>query len=355
MLTTPETVELSRREALWHAVDRLVDSAASTFDLRAHRIHLLGARRLRARGLPVPDELVGAERNAAFTTLAVPGVLERVREACDGPLVLMKGYEAALRYPDPALRPFVDIDLLTDDPEGISRVLVAAGFIPTGRPDAYYRRRHHVRPLVHPEMPIEIELHRRPPWLQWARVPPARTLIDAAVPSRSGIDGLLALSPAHHALVLLAHSWGVMPLRRLQDMIDTAAVALEAEPGEVEHWAHAWGLGGVWALTVGVHEALFSAAPPPAAARRWAPSLLEVRDPTIIERHKRKLLVPFAVFPPHRALVQFAREVVRVLSPSPGEAWSTKLRRTVVALRHPLTPMTAHRRAFEERRRRSPG
>src|SRR5262249_29451271 len=162
------------------------------------RLHLLAARRLRARGLPVPDDLAEAERSAGLMTLAVPSVLRRIRAACDGPVVLMKGYELALRYPDPALRAFSDIDILLEDPEAASGALRAAGFQPTDFEDAHFEGRHHVRPLVLPDMPLVIEVHGRPEWVSWSP-PPARLLIDSAVPSRTGIDGLLAPAPAHHA------------------------------------------------------------------------------------------------------------------------------------------------------------
>ena len=47
-------------------------------------------------------------------------------------LILMKGPEAAARYPDPALRPFCDLDFLVDDPAAAHRALMAAGFVEVG-------------------------------------------------------------------------------------------------------------------------------------------------------------------------------------------------------------------------------
>src|SRR5438094_1263991 len=97
-------------QRFWERVNRLIDSAPGLPDLRAHRLHLLAARRWRARGLPIPEELRAEERSAALVSLGVPLLLERIRASCDGPLVLFKGHELALRYPDPAVRPFADID-----------------------------------------------------------------------------------------------------------------------------------------------------------------------------------------------------------------------------------------------------
>ena len=97
---------------LWASVDRLIDSTSDVDALRANRLHLLAARRWRERGIDVPGELVEAERLAVLVSFVLPDVLARVRAAYDGPLVVHKGPEVALRYPDPLLRPYIDIDLL---------------------------------------------------------------------------------------------------------------------------------------------------------------------------------------------------------------------------------------------------
>ncbi len=60
-------------DAIWEGVDRLVDRAPTFADLRSHRIELLAARRWRALGRAVPDELVALERRWALHRLVVPG------------------------------------------------------------------------------------------------------------------------------------------------------------------------------------------------------------------------------------------------------------------------------------------
>jgi hypothetical protein len=155
-MTTAPARPLPER-GFWESVDGLIDSSPGLADLRAHRLHLLAARRWRARGLPIPDELRSDEHSAALVSLGVPFVLARIRDACDGPLVLFKGYELALRYPDPALRPYTDIDLLVEDPVAASRALRAAGFEPAGYEDVHYDELHHVRPLLLPELPLLVE------------------------------------------------------------------------------------------------------------------------------------------------------------------------------------------------------
>ena len=100
---------------IWRRADELVLRAPGEAALREHGVHLLGAKRLREVGRPVSDELEADGWTAAILTLVAPSLLERVRESCDGPLVLMKGPEVAARYPQPELRGFRDVDLLVPD------------------------------------------------------------------------------------------------------------------------------------------------------------------------------------------------------------------------------------------------
>ena len=71
-------------------------------------------------------------------------------------------------------------------------------------------------------------------WISWAPPPSTAELLSESVDSATGISGVLALSPAHHALVLAAHSWEGTPLRRILDLVDVTLVAQEADP--VELW-----------------------------------------------------------------------------------------------------------------------
>ena len=107
----------------------------------------------------MPEELRVDEQIAAIKALAVPVLLKRVRDAYDGPLVLMKGPEVGAHYPAPAVRPFCDLDFLVDDPAAAHRAMVAAGFLEVGDA-ARYDGAHHLRPLAWPGLPLFIELHR---------------------------------------------------------------------------------------------------------------------------------------------------------------------------------------------------
>ncbi len=121
-------------------------------------------------------------------------------------MILHKGPEVAAHYPDPILRDFGDVDLIVRNAEEVQRALIAAGFEEIGDP-ALYVDIQHLRPLRWPELPLRVEIHSRPKWVEALPGPSTEELFAAAVPSTATIDGFLALPPQHHALVLAAHSW----------------------------------------------------------------------------------------------------------------------------------------------------
>ena len=122
---------------MWDRVDQLLERAPHVEALRLHRVELLEARRRRAAGLELGPELRADEAQAIADELAALPLLERVRAAWDGPLVLFKGPELALDYPGPRLRRFGDLDVLTDDAEAAQAALLAAGFEEVCDPDLY--------------------------------------------------------------------------------------------------------------------------------------------------------------------------------------------------------------------------
>ena len=64
--------------------------------------------------------------------------------------------------------------------------------------------------------------------------------LSLAVPSATGINGLLAPSPAAHALLLAAHAWAHHPLGRIGDLIDVAAVLPADERPAAAALAQRW-------------------------------------------------------------------------------------------------------------------
>jgi hypothetical protein len=179
--------------ALWGAVDALLDRSGLRAELPAHGLHLLTARRLRVRGLGVPEELALAEDRAAAVGLASALVLDRARAAYAGTMVLLKGLEVAMRYPKPTLRPFGDLDLLVDRPADAQRALLAAGFETVRADDSDYADLHHLRPLHLRGFPVLVEIHRRPEWIPWAPAPSSAELLSETVESATGIAGVRAL------------------------------------------------------------------------------------------------------------------------------------------------------------------
>lgn len=336
-------------DALWRAVDALVDRSPSLDDLRSHRLELFAARRWRAKGLEVPAELVEEERRAAVSVLAAPVLLARVLAAYDGPVVPLKGPDVAALYPEPLLRPFHDLDLLVADAPAAQAGLLAAGFVEVGDPAAYVDI-HHLRPLQSPGLPLVVEIHSRPKWVDGVQPPPGTgALLAAAVPASGS---LRRLPPAHHALLLAAHSWAHEPLRRLRDMIDVAVTADAAGRPEVAALAREWGVERLWSVTIATVDAVLRGTPPPPAVRTWAQNLEQARERTVLENHLQRWLSDFAVMPAGAALARVPRTVAREVLPARAEGWADKLLRTIRALRNASHPRSRHHDDLRRRRRR---
>jgi Uncharacterised nucleotidyltransferase len=325
---------------MWAAAEALALRAAGVRELRVHRLQLIARRALRARGEPVPPELAPEALWNASAALAVPVLLARVRAACDGPLVLMKGPEVGARYPDAALRPCKDLDLLVEHPARAQRALLEAGFVLTGDP-ALYRGIHHLRPLALPGLPLTIEVHSRPKWPDRLLGPPAAEVIEAAVPSATGVAGLLAPAPAHHAVMLAAHAWAHEPLASAGRLLDVAALAVEADRGELDAVARRWGCRRVWRVSWAAAEALFCGAPAPPALSVWARHLAAARERTVLESHVARLA--------GQPLSGVGAAVVRSAGRGPGEPWSRKLTRARMALGNAFVARSEHENRMTER------
>lgn len=331
-------------EELLGAVAALVDRAPSLDALRAHRLQLLAAAIWRERGLAIPPELRADERWAACNALAAPPALERACAACEGPLLLMKGPEVAAAYPRPGTRLFADLDLLVPDPEAVQRSLLAAGFRELEFPDGW-RERHHLTPLEWPGMTLLIEVHAAP------KLPPFLPAIDpgelfaAAVPSRTGVAGLLAPEPSAHAVLLAAHAWAHRPLGRLADLLDIAALlsqgADRVRAGEI---ARRWGWLRMWELTLSALDCVLYDAPAPVALRTWARYVREARDLSVLEYQLLRLAGPVVASGRRAACRTAVRTVGQAITPWPGGTWREKLPRTRLALADAFAPKALHDR-----------
>jgi hypothetical protein len=328
---------------LWESAEALARRAPRLEDLRLHRLHLIAARARHRAGEPVTDELHAEARLAAASALAVPVLLRRVRAACDGTIVLMKGPEVGARYPDPALRPCKDLDLLVENPIGVQRALRAAGFIPTGTPHIY-EGIHHLRPLYLPGLPVTIEVHARPKWPDHLIAPPAAELIEPAVPGALDIPGLLTLPVAHHAVVLAAHAWAHEPLACAGRLIDVSVMALEADPAEAEALARRWGCLRLWRTTRRAAAALVEGGRRPLAMRVWARQLSAARERTVLEGHVMRTAGELWGLPPSKAAPAAIVAIAGSAGRTPGEPWTQKLGRTRAAIDDAFLPKSEHDR-----------
>lgn len=329
---------------IWQRVEQIVCAARSIDALRQHGVELIAARAWRQQGRFVPKELGVDERLAAIRTLCVPVLLKRVRAAYDGALILMKGPEVGARYPDPALRPFCDLDFLVDDPVVAHRALTACGFVGLGDA-ARYERVHHLRPLALPDLPIVIELHREANRPAWLTPPDTAELLELTRPSATGVEGLLGPIPAAHAVLLAAHSWAHEPLRRVLDLIDVAVVVEnEADRQLAREIAFRWGLGRVWRTTSAAADALLGLSDPVPALRTWARHLPAVRERSVFETHLTRWAGPVCGLPYKRlrAFSGATRIFTDAARPRGDESWSDAMKRTRLAIADAPRPQSEH-------------
>ncbi len=202
---------------IWPAIYALIDDA-SVEGVLVHELGPLAAQERRAAGKPVPEALAAEERAASFAALSATALLKRIREICAGPLVLLKGPEVAALYP-PNGRRFGDVDVLTPQATDLHRSLLEHGFLELDKPFDF-REHHHLTPLRWPVVPLSVEVHLAPNWPPGIEPPPLAEILEAAVPSVVGAEGLLAPRRLHHVLLLAAHAWAHVPLGKLRELLD---------------------------------------------------------------------------------------------------------------------------------------
>lgn len=347
---------LAAAQDLWHAVDRLVDRAPTLADLRVHRLQLLAAHRWQVTGRPIPDGLGEEQRAMLISTLAVPYVLRRAAEALDEPMLLIKGPELAAFYPRPELRVYHDLDLIVADAGAAQRALIAAGFQEVGDPSIFVDI-HHERPLWLPGTPpVVVELHSEPKWVEGLEAPAFGELLADAVPSSIGVPGVFTPFPVHHAVLLAAHSWAHVPLGRLSDLVDVAAVCDHGSRSDAALVARRWGVRRLWRTTIAaVDHTLFDRGRSSAQVV-WAWNLRDARERTVLGTHLERLLSPFWGLPPFKALAAFGHALAAEIEPAADETWRDKLNRIRKAIRNAFVQRSEHVRqlgpAGDRRRRR---
>jgi hypothetical protein len=326
--------------AIWTAVDRLVDATPDLAQLVANRIHLLAARRWRELGRQLPPELEAEVRHSALVSLLVPQVLARVRDACEGVLVVHKGPEIARHYADPTLRPFMDLDLLVRDAVGVQAALVGAGFVEVGDPAKYVSAPHR-QPIEWPGLPLHVEIHDAPNWPVWLGRPPTEEMLDRVVPSTLSA-GLDTLSPEDHALTVAVHAWAHGPLAQVRDLVDVAAMSSGLDPDVLRERSRAWEIEGLWQTTIGGADAVLFGTRKPVALRVWARNLPAVRERTVLETHLARWFAGFSALGPIAGFRVMGSRFATDIRPRDDETWSVKLRRSRRALRNALVRKSEH-------------
>ncbi len=347
--TQPQPNARSDAGELWRAVDRLVDRAPRFSDLISHKLELFAARRWRALGRSIPAEFLERERRASVGALALPLLLDQVFAAYDGGLIPMKGAAVAGQYPEPGLRSFGDVDLLAADAPTAQASLLAAGFQEVGNP-ADFIDIQHLRPLCWPGLPLGIEIHSRPKWPDGIEPPPATAeLFDAAAPAGGGRT---ILPPAHHALLIAAHSWAHEPLRRLRDLVDVAVMTEAAGRAEVAALAREWRIERLWRSTLEAADSVLYEAGRPWALRLWARNLENARERTVLENHLQRWLGDFWIMPLRPSVARMPTTIVREFLPKDSEGWGAKLSRSTQAVRNAARPRSEHEDQLDQRWRR---
>ncbi len=332
--------------AIWNAVDRLIDATPDIVALKANRIHLLAARRWSDLGRELPPQLEADVRRSLLMALIVPEVLARVGTAYDG-LVVHKGPEIARRYPDPALRPFIDLDVLALDTAAAQAALLAAGFVEVGDPTSYGASPHQ-QPVEWPGLPIHVEVHQHPNWPSWLGGPPTAELFEQVVPSAFGNE-LMTLAPEHHALIVAVHAWAHGPLSQVRDLVDVAVMADGLEREALRELAKRWGVEGLWQTTIGAADAIFFDARKPHALRLWARNLPAVRERTVFETHLARWLAGFSALGVRRGASVTRERIAFDLRPKNNETWKAKLKRSRRALRNARLKKSQHDEGLDER------
>lgn len=326
---------------LWDGVDRLLDRLDPEM-IGDHGLAPLAARRYRQRGEEPPERIFREERAARAARLVAPVLLSRARAAYDGPLLLVKGPELVRRYPDGA-RGLGDLDVVAADAERAQAALLAAGFreVPD-TPPLDYARHHHLHPLVWPGLALPIEIHRRPMWPAGLAGPATRELFDAAQPADIGVDGLLVPNPHHHALLVAAHAWGEVPMRKTRELVDVLALVDDDEREELSELARSWDFERPWRKTLATADWLLRDGPKPWLLHTWGRYLRDLREPTVLEMHTQEWLAPFSLAPPATALRLSVAALLRDVRPSQHEDWNAKRRRALRAALHPLAAKSSH-------------
>ena len=276
-----------------------------------------------------------ARRDAAMAALgqqaALRLALARLGEAGIA-AVALKGVALAWRhYPEAALRPMRDLDLLVAEDRAIeaSQVLAAAGFIPETTDPATLRQAladdHQLPGQYHPGLAVTIELHHRlgdPPQRRGYRIPqldPAGVMARATAVECGGAT-ILCPAPQDLAAHMIVHALyghrldcGPLVLADLHFLaadgaVDWAALRNDAENG-------GWGRG--LDLLLALVERNFGALPAPLAQRPPQEVLAAAEAALLLDPAARGQAEALSELTAARSRSAWGRALLRRLTPDP--------------------------------------
>ena len=205
---------------------------------------------------------------------------------------------------------------------------------------------HHLTPLMWPGAPLVVEVHRRPSRPEWLEPVTGESMFRVAVPSATGLTGLLAPDPAAHAVLVVAHAWKHDPLGNLGQLLDAAALLASADHRRADAFARAWGWEGMWNTTLAVMDAVLGEKRQSLASKLWARHLLDVRERVVLENHICRLAAPVWSLPAREVPRAVARVLRSTAAPEPDEDWMTQLRRSCLAIAHAFRPGSEHEQSL---------
>lgn len=246
-LPLPAALHPRRLGAFWGAADRHGVLPAVAANLRA-LVREHGAERVCREAGPLEEMLASAEERLVTRTGLSLLLRHRLRAVADAlrerglPAVVLKGPEFADRlYPDPALRPFTDLDLLAA-PTAVPQVeaaLEALGYRPDPAPRRKHRGGYGERTWRLPDAPTgAVEVH-------WNLVnsPPLRRRVSVEYDDLQleATDG--APRPTAASLLAIAAVHGATGHRfdRLQVLCDVCQAARGAAGAPDEGWLAEFG------------------------------------------------------------------------------------------------------------------
>jgi hypothetical protein len=262
--------------SIWPRVYDIVDRHPDRDALRRHGLLPMAIAHWRRTGRPISYELEVERAAAAALLIEANHLVVRLASAHESPFLVFKGPEMSARYPDPTVRMLKDVDVLVRDADRVHDQLVCAGWQEMTGPAVlrWYDDIHQTHPLVVPGMTLPLELHRRPNWPSWGSAPPIDELFEAAQPSVVGVDGALAPSTEHHALLVLAHSWWHQPFEQLSQLVDFALLLEQSDAAVLRSTARRWQLGELLDVAVRtVDSILLGRGQAPLVVRWCAPHL----------------------------------------------------------------------------------